>query len=152
MAAHENTVTYEFPAEEMSKQAQGNANAFALLGLAFLKEKGQSAAEWVEFFGRRVAPGWDGVKGHGASAVARVVALNLASLGATVHRLSGDERNAEVTVSNWPAQDMLELTGLTRADTTPLWDSFRPIAEYLNLCYEWQEEEGQVQLRLSCQE
>ena len=149
MAAEENTLNQEFTAEELSQQAQGNANALAFLALAYLKEKGQSAAEWADFFGRRVAPGWEGLHGQGAHAAARVIALNVASVGATVHRLSGDEQQAEVTVSGWPAQDMLEFTGLTKADATPMWDVFRPIAAYLNLRYEWQEEGEQVRLRLS---
>ncbi len=90
------------------------------------------------------------MSGRGVNPVACLLALNLASLGATVHRLFSDGQSAQLTVSNWPAQDMLDLTGLTWADTIPLWDSFRPIAESLSLCYEWHEDEGQVQLRLSC--
>ena len=149
MSGQENPFSAEFTPEELSKQAQGNALMFALATLAYLKKQGQSGAEWAEFAGRRVAPGWEELRGQGANVVARIVALNLASVGATIHSVSGDDRNAEVTVSNWPPQDTLEFIGVTRADTAPLWRIFRPIVENLSLHYEWQEEGEQIRLRLS---
>ena len=100
MSAPENTMNQEFTAEEMCKLAQLNANGFALLTLAYLKEQGQSTAEWVGFIGRRVSSGWDDLKGNGARAVARVAALNVVSVGGTLQALSGDDVNAEAVVGN----------------------------------------------------
>ncbi|CAN5869267.1 hypothetical protein BH23ACT11_BH23ACT11_13310 [soil metagenome] len=45
--------------KEILSHAQGNATAFVLSAFAFLKERGLDPEDYVAFFGRWVAPGWE---------------------------------------------------------------------------------------------
>jgi hypothetical protein len=53
----------EFTTEELLSYAQGNATAFALATIAYLKEQGLAVDDYVRFFGRRFAPGWEELRG-----------------------------------------------------------------------------------------
>ena len=53
----------EFTTEELFSQAQANATAFALATIAYLKEQGLAVDDYVRFFGRRFAPGWEELRG-----------------------------------------------------------------------------------------
>jgi hypothetical protein len=37
----------------------GNATAFVLTTFAYLEERGMAVEDYVDFFGRQFAPGWD---------------------------------------------------------------------------------------------
>jgi hypothetical protein len=49
----------EFTTEELFSQARGNATAFVLTTIAYLKERDLDVEDFVAFFGRQFAPGWD---------------------------------------------------------------------------------------------
>ena len=49
----------EFTTEELLSQAKGNATAFVLTTIAYLKERDLDVDDFVTYFGRRFAPGWD---------------------------------------------------------------------------------------------
>src|SRR5919202_4240567 len=71
----------QFTQEEVLELAQGNATAFVLTTFAYLKERGLDPDEYVAFFGRQVAPGWEELRGRPVADVAREAALNAVSVG-----------------------------------------------------------------------
>jgi hypothetical protein len=136
----------EFTTEELFSQAQGNATAFALATIAYLKEQGLAVDDYVAFFGRRFAPGWEELRGQPVAAVARAAALNAVSVGGTLRSLSGDEANAEVLIAGWPAEEILSALGLSRSEGEAMWDSFEPIMEQLGIRYAWRREDEAVRM------
>ena len=137
----------EFTTDELLSYAQGNATAFALATIAYLKEQGLAVDDYVRFFGRRFAPGWEELRSEPVAAVARTAALNAVSVGGTLRSLSGDEERAEVIIEGWPDEEISGTLGLSRSDGEAMWDSFEPIMEHLGIRYSWRhEEDGAVRL------
>src|SRR5215218_7096523 len=136
----------EFTTEELLSYAQGNATAFALAAIAYLKERGLAVDDYVRFFGHRFAPGWEELRGQPVADVARMAALNAVSVGGTLRALSGDEANAEVLIEGWPDEEISGALGLERSDGETMWDSFEPIMEHLGIGYSWRREDGAVRL------
>jgi hypothetical protein len=135
-----------FTTEELLSYAQGNATAFVLATIAYLKEQGLAVDDYVAFFGRRFAPGWEELRGQPVAAVARTAALNAVSVGGILRSLSGDEANAEVLIEGWPDENISGALGLERSDGEVMWDSFEPIMEHLGIRYSWGHEDGAVRL------
>src|SRR5215210_1106977 len=81
----------EFTTDELLSYAQGNATAFVLATIAYLKEQGLAVDDYVRFFGRRFAPGWGELRSEPVTAVARTAAMNAVSVGGTLRSFSGDE-------------------------------------------------------------
>jgi hypothetical protein len=136
----------EFTTEELLSYAQGNATAFALATIAYLKEEGLAVDDYVRFVGRRFAPGWEELRSQPVVAVARTAALNAVSVGGTLGSLSGDEAKAEVLIEGWPDDEISGALGLERSDGEVMWDSFEPIMEHLGIGYSWRREDGAVRL------
>jgi hypothetical protein len=135
-----------FTQEEVLEMAQGNATAFILTAFAYLKELGLDPDEYVAFFGRQVAPGWEDMRGRPVAEVARVAALNPVSVGATLLSLSGDDTHAEVRVGGWPDEEFMSELQLTQSDSDQLLNAFEPIMEYLGIRYAWQREGEAVRM------
>ena len=136
-----------FTTEELLSYAQGNATAFALATIAYLKEQGLAVDDYVRFFGRRFAPGWEELRSEPVRIVAQTAALNAVSVGGTLRSLSGDEERAEVIIDGWPDEEISGTLGLSRSDGEAMWDSFEPIMEHLGIRYSWQhEEDGAVRM------
>jgi hypothetical protein len=135
-----------FTQEEVLEMAQGNATAFILTAFAYLKERGLDPDEYVAFFGRQVAPGWEDMRGRPVAEVARVAALNPVSVGATLLSLSGDDTHAEVLLAGWPDDEFMSALRLTQSDSDRLLNAFEPIMEYLGIRYAWQREGEAVRL------
>jgi len=137
----------EFTTEELLSQARGNATAFVLTTIAYLKERGLAVEDFVEFFGRQFAPGWDELRAQPVVDVARAVASNAISVGCTLGSLSGDEARAEVLITGWPdAEEISRVLGSEQSDRDAMWDSFNPIMERLGIRYVWRREDGAVRL------
>jgi hypothetical protein len=137
----------EFTTDELLSYAQGNATAFALATIAYLKEQGLAVDDYVRFFGRRFAPGWEELRSEPVRVVAQTAALNAVSVGGTLRSLSGDEERAEVIIDGWPDEEISGTLGLARSDGEAMWDSFEPIMEHLGIRYSWQhEEDGAVRM------
>ena len=137
----------EFTTEELLSQAQGNATAFALATIAYLKEQGLAVDDYVRFFGSRFAPGWEELRDQPIVAVARTAAMNAVSVGGALRSFSGDEARAEVIIEGWPDEEISGVLGLERSDGEVMWDSFEPIMEHLGINYSWRhEEDGAVRL------
>jgi hypothetical protein len=137
----------KFTTEELLAQAQGNATAFVLATIAYLKEQGLAVDDFVRFFGLRFAPGWEDLRSQPVLAVARTAALNAVSVGGTLRSLSGDEAHAEMLIEGWPDEEISGALGLSRGDGEAMWDSFEPIMEHLGIRYSWRhEEDGPVRI------
>jgi hypothetical protein len=132
----------EFTTEELLAQAQGNATAFVLATIAYLKEQGLAVDDFVRFFGLRFAPGWEELRSQPVLAVARTAALNAVSVGGTLRSLSGDEAHAEMLIEGWPDEEISGVLGLSRGDGEAMWDSFEPIMEHIGIRYSWRHEEN----------
>jgi hypothetical protein len=138
----------QFTTEELLSSAQGNATAFVLATIAYLKEHGLTVDDYVRFFGSKFAPGW-GELGGQPRAVARTVARNAVSVGGTLRSLSGDEEHAEVIVEGWPDEEISGTLGLRREEGEAMWDSFDPIMEHIGIRYSWRHEEEDRAVRLT---
>ena len=136
----------QFTAEELLSSAQGNATAFVLSTIAYLKEQDLAVDDYVRFFGSKFAPGWEELRDQ-PIAVARTVARNAVSVGGTLRSLSGDEEHAEAIIEGWPDEEILGTLGLQRGEGEAMWDSFDPIMEHIGIRYSWgHEEDGAVRL------
>ena len=136
-----------FTTEELLSYAQGNATAFILSTIAYLKEHGLAVEDYVRFFGSRFAPGWEELHDQPVVAVARMAAMNAVSVGGTLRSLSGDGEHAEAIVEGWPDEEISGVLELERSDGEVMWDSFEPIMEQLGIRYSWgHEEDGAVRL------
>jgi hypothetical protein len=135
-----------FTTDELLSYAQGNATAFVLTAFAHLKERGLGVDEYVAFFARWVAPGWEELRGRPVTDVAREAALNVVSVGGTLRSLSGDDTSAEVLIARWPEEESLSDLQLTQSDGDRLWNAFGPIMEYLGIRYAWQREGEAVRM------
>ncbi len=137
----------EFTTEELLSGARGNATAFVLATIAYLRERGMDVQDFVTFFGRQFAPGWDELRAKPVAAVALTVARNAVSVGCTLGSLSGEETRAEVFVTGWPdAEALSSVLGLEPDAGDAMWDSFYPIMESLGIRYAWRREDGSVRL------
>jgi len=137
----------EFTTEELLSGARGNATAFVLTTIAYLRERGLDVEDFVTFFGRQFAPGWDGLRAQPVAAVAQTVARNARSVGCTLGSISGDETRAEIVITGWPnAEELSPVLGLEPNAGDALWDSFYPIMDRVGIRYTWQREDGTVRL------
>ena len=136
----------QFTQEEILSHAQGNATAFVLSAFAFLKERGIDPDDYVAFFGRWVAPGWEEMRSRPVVDVAREAALNAVSVGGELRSLSGDDASAEVLVAGWPGEELLSELQLTQGEGDQLWNAFAPIIEHLVLRYGWQRQDDVVRI------
>ena len=87
-----------FPPEEICAQAQGNAAAWILTIIAYLKEWGSPVEDCIAYHGRSFAPAWEELRDRPVEEVAQLVALNALSVGATLRSLSSEEGRAEMLV------------------------------------------------------
>jgi hypothetical protein len=133
----------QFTTEELLSSAQGNATAFVLATIAYLKEQNLAVDDYVRFFGSKFAPGWEEL-GDQPLAIARTVARNAVSVGGTLRSLSGDEEHAEVIIEGWPDEEISGTLGLQRNEGEAMWDSFDPIMEHLGIRYSWGHEDEEV--------
>jgi len=136
----------QFTTEELLSSAQGNATAFVLATIAYLKEQDLAVDDYVRFFGSKFAPGWEELRDQ-PLAVARTVARNAVSVGGTLRSLSGGKERAEAIIEGWPDEEILGTLGLQRGEGEAMWDSFDPIMEHIGIRYSWgHEEDGAVRL------
>ena len=127
-----------FTDEELNQQARTNASALAYLLAAFAKACGRLPDEAAVFTGRAFAPGWEEVRGQGALVAARLMALNMASLGAEVRSLTGDDGQAEVRMTGYPTEAEVTFFGVSRDEADRFMGVSGPIAESLGLRAIWQ--------------
>jgi hypothetical protein len=135
-----------FPPEEICAQAQGNAAAWILTMIAYLKERGGAVEDCVAYHGRRFAPAWEGLRGRPVEEVAQLVALNALSVGSTLRSIASEEGRAEMLVEGWPDEELMSFLPLDRNECAQIWDTYRPIMEHLGLGYAWQRQDDVVRI------
>jgi hypothetical protein len=140
-----------FPQEEICAQAQGNAAAWILTMIAYLKERGLAVEDCVAYHGRRFAPAWEELRGRPVEEVAQLVALNALSVGNTLCSLSSEDGRAEVVVEGWPDEELMSLLPLDRDDCDQIWNTYKPIMEHLGLRYGWQRQNDVVRITVELQ-
>ena len=121
----------EFSQEEIGQQAQENANALTLATISYLVSNGLDVDDYANYVGRMFAPGWAEMQGMGASAFARIAALNMLSVGATLKSLSGNDMKASAVISGWPSEEGMSFFGVDSAHADAVMRIFGPIAEHL---------------------
>ena len=140
-----------FPQEEICAQAQGNAAAWILTIIAYLKERGWAAEDCVAYHGRRFAPVWEWLRDRPVEEVAQLVALNALSVGTTLRSLSSEDGRAELLVEGWPDEDLMSLLPLDRDECDQIWNTYKPIMEHLGLGYAWQRQDDVVRITIERQ-
>jgi hypothetical protein len=140
-----------FPPEEICAQAQGNAAAWILTMIAYLKEHGGAVEDGVAYHGRIFAPAWEELRGSPVEEIGQMVALNTLSVGNTVRSLSSEEGRAEVLVEGWPDEELMNFFPLDRDECDQIWDTYRPIMEQLGLGYAWQRQDDVVRVTIEQQ-
>jgi hypothetical protein len=145
----ENVAEPIFNFEQIRHQAQENALAYLLASVVYFKEQGRSPHQFIAEVGNLLAPGWKGLKGHGAQVVMDTLALHVVSLGGSIVAIAGDDALASATFAHVPSSDVLKFFGLTRYDADAIWDIFKPIATSLKLWYSWSRQQDEVTFKLS---
>ena len=140
-----------FPQEEICAQAQGNAAAWILTIIAYLKERGSAAEDCVAYHGRRFAPAWEWLRDRPVEEVAQLVALNALSVGASIRSLSSEGERSELLVEGWPDEELMGLLPLDRDDCDQIWNTYEPIMEDLGLRYGWQRQDDVVRITIASQ-
>ena len=135
-----------FPPEEICAQAQGNAAAWILTMIAYLKERGGKVEDCVSYHGRSFAPVWEDLRGSPVEEVAQLVALSALSVGSTLRSLSSEDGRAELLVEGWSDEELMSLFPLDRDECDQIWDTYRPIMEHLGLGYAWQRQDDVVRI------
>jgi hypothetical protein len=137
-----------FPPEEICAQAQGNAAAWILTMIAYVKERGGVVEDCVAYHGRSFAPAWQELRGHPVEEVAQLVALNTLSVGSTLRSISSEDGRVEVLVEGWPDEELMSFLPLDRDECDQIWDTYRPIMEHLGLGYAWQRQDDAVRITI----
>ena len=132
--------------DEINQFARMNAGAMPYLMTAFAKDSGRTPAEVAAFTGRTFAAGWEEMRGQGAMAIVRIMAINLASCGGAAGSLSGDGQRAEARVSGVPSEEMASFFGLSRDEVDQFLGSFGPIATHLGARSEWRRDGEEIVL------
>jgi hypothetical protein len=140
-----------FPPEEICAQAQGNAAAWILTMIAYLKECGGAVEDCVAYHGRSFTPAWEWLRGRPVEEVAQQVALNALSVGASIRSLSSEDGRAELLIEDWPDEELMGFLPLDRDECDQIWDTYRPIMEHLVLRYSWQRRDDGVRITIEQQ-
>ncbi len=109
----------QFSADEICQQSQQLAAAFVVTTIALLKERQESVTEWFSASRQKYAAHWEDLRGQGALAVLRVIALNATCIGATVESLDGNTSVAELVITNWPSPWFLYCFVMDRVHVLP---------------------------------
>ncbi|MBN1205863.1 MAG: hypothetical protein JXB05_13175 [Myxococcaceae bacterium] len=120
-----------FTQEEKSQIAQVNQPALLLGSCVYLRQQQIPIKNWLASVGQALQPLWEPFKGKGSGEIAKHLALNLASMGATVHDVSSQGREASIKLT-WQLQSMLDrLPGASWADVDEVLAMFKGLAGYV---------------------
>jgi hypothetical protein len=125
----------EWTDEELLPQRKNVLKSLVLAPISYLKQQGQSIADYGKYGGEFYAPGWEGMKGKGALEIARIDAFNWVVLGATLISLEGDEKQASFVV-DWSIKEMVGDFGISLEEVTLMMDVLmEQIAAFLSIKY-----------------
>jgi hypothetical protein len=145
----ENVAEPKFTYEQIRHQAQEDALAYLMASVVYFKEQNRSPHEFITSVGNTLVPVWKKLKGHDALVVMDALALHMASLGATLVSMKGNDELVFATFARVPSSDLLKIFGLSRDEADAIWNIFKPIAAFLNLEYTWSREQDEVTFKLA---
>ena len=126
-----------FTEAELCTQARVNASALPYLVALIAKTAGQTPEAAALLVGRAFAPGWEELRGQGPTEVARMVALNMASLGGAVELQPQSETRVDVRLRGYPTAEDAAFFGVSREEADQFTGVIGPIAEFLGLHGSW---------------
>ncbi len=135
----------KFTRKEIFDHAVANAGGLWYTTFLYMKSKGLSVEDWIDFVGKNYAPGWEEMKGKGALEVAHGAAANWVSCGAKLISLDGDETRAEA-VLEWVSEEDTKPDGITVQEVQQINRVFFPITQFVGLKFSWKNEGKQFRL------
>ena len=141
------TLDLTFTAEEIFNHAQENVTSLCLGMTAYLLDKDLPVDDFWAATGKRFAPNWG--KNITARGLAEGSALNMLSGGTKLVALTGDDNQAEVVITNWPAEGMLEFFGLTQEEADSTVSIFAAIAAEFDFDCQFARQEDELRLIFS---
>jgi hypothetical protein len=136
-----------FEPDELLKRARKYSKAITYLAIAFAKKQGVLEA-FVDYMGEPLAQDWGSMRGSAALEIAKAMAADLAAVGARVHTLIGNGREAEVVLVGWPDQEMLAFAGISQADAECMLNWYDAIAAHLEVNFRAQRQGDELTLRI----
>ncbi|MHA1910778.1 MAG: hypothetical protein ACTSYA_03690 [Candidatus Kariarchaeaceae archaeon] len=140
--------TPSFDAESLMESSIGNMQGTLVALVAYSKEKGFDTKAFAYFVGKKFAPGWISAKEWSIDEVARRIAINYASMGASEIRVTGEDDVREIHLKDWPNQILLDAFGVKRSDSTDIFYVNEPIMDFIDLKYTFEVNDDQVILRI----
>ena len=138
-----------FDRDDLLKQSIGNIQGTIVLMVSYFKKEGLDAKEFSNFAGNLYAQGWETAKEWSIDEVARQVALNYASMGASDIKIVGGEDEKELHFKDWPPQALLDMIKLERSDIDIIFYVNEPIMEYLGLKFSFERKEDEVIFKIT---
>ncbi|HZD10076.1 MAG TPA: hypothetical protein VE553_01950 [Candidatus Binatia bacterium] len=136
-----------FESDELLKRAQKYGQAITYLAIAFGRKQGVLDA-FVDYVGEALARDWESMRGTAVLKLAKAMAADLVALGARVHTLMGDDREAEVVLVGWPDQEVLAFAGISQAEAERIVCWYDAIAKYLGVNFRAQRQGDELTLRI----
>ncbi len=141
----------KFTPEEINDQMKNNLPFFFMAPIVYFVNNKSSIEEYekyLKFAGEMAANGWEEAKGWPSKDVARQIALNYATLGATKISISVEETEVIVTLDDYPPEDSLKAYGISQTDFDRSFAIGKPIMEYLGLQINWKREKEAIIITL----
>ena len=138
-----------FPPEQVARQAQLNASAGLLAGLAYTKTQGRRSKEFVAFAGRQFVAVWGNLPDTGAAA-SRAVACAADGLpGGRCCTRWPATRGAPSCSRPWPPKELAGFAGLSLAECDAVYGLFGLLAVRLGLRFVWRRDGERVVLEFA---
>ena len=138
----------EFTAEEITEQMKNNLGFMYMAPITYFVKNNLAMDEYVKYIGELAAKGWEIAKGWPLKDVARQLALNYATLGATKVAINVGETEATVKLDEWLSEDDLQYYGISQNDCDRVLAIGEPIAEFLDLQFSWKREKDSLIMTL----
>lgn len=139
----------EYETEELLEQAQGNAQAFLLATVAYLREAGVPLDAWAAAIGNRFAMGWGDPRPWDAGEFLDAMLTNYRAFGAVVLEVDLDVEEAEALLGPFPDPELCAFLGLPADAADPFHDSPAAIAAPRGLQWSWSRSGDEVRLRVA---
>jgi hypothetical protein len=134
--------------EEITTQARDNLNAYILLTIAYLKHKGESVEEWLEFIGKKFSQTWPNLQQASLEDIAWGIVINNLSAGAQLVSLTSNDFEAEITLEGWPHNQYITLSDVSWLEAQTIHQVLAPVFANSDIKYTWSQQNNQVKIKL----
>jgi hypothetical protein len=110
--------------------------------------RGSPLGRPATFVGEVFAPGWSDLDDEEVASTARIMALNLVTMGAEIVAFRGDADRAELQLRGYPPMADAAFFGITPEVADELLRIFVPISVQLGLHVSWQRDGETVRLTI----